>query len=111
VVLPACPACLIEQLSVCACGGAGDEPLLTLDDEEVDVSVEEVRAAIAVMVPKLTQAALARAQRIDLAAIPNDFDPMASPLDAAQLADALRLLIPQLLRREIDRLRGRMPDL
>jgi phage head maturation protease len=112
VSIPACPTCLVMERSACACGGGGDDDAidLQLEDEQIDVSAEEVRAACRVIVPQLAQAAVARAQRIDLEAISRAFDPLQNVTDAAALAQAIRVVVPSLVRREMERLRGRIVD-
>ena len=110
VSLPACPTCLVEQRSVCACGGV----VLELDDEDVGLDAADVVAAVRMLVPELARAAIGRQRGrvddgvIDLREIDNTFDPITNPADAAMLAAAFKVAIPELLREQMNRLRGRV---
>jgi hypothetical protein len=113
VALPACPTCLVEQRSACACGG--QETVVELDDEDVGLDAATVVQAVRTLVPGLARAAVARQRgrvddddMIDLAGIADHFDPLRHPADRAMLVDAMRTAIPALLRAEMNRLRGRV---
>jgi HK97 family phage prohead protease len=109
VPIPANPAALVEAKRV---GGDGRDIVILDDDEDTGLSVADVRAAIREVVPGLVHAAMARArddhQRIDIDIVDDDFDPLRNPADARLLAEACKAAIPQLIRAEANRLRGRI---
>lgn len=111
VALPACPTCLVEQRSACACGGGAE----TLDlDGTLDVDIDDdsfrgdvIQTASRILVPALVaRAAVARPldEQLDLVVEDDAADDI--PITREDALEAIRVAIPMLLREQFNRLKG-----